>query len=198
MVEIEPFFFDNLLTAKRLWDEGVADKFLNTSGNFSVDAEAYYEIAWDGMNSIFSEVRNYYNEDEEGCLESHVCFDPLIDRFFELCREYEKCNGLEPGENPIRTSGTKEICNSFGFWDYSCDWMLCDERHGRPRLVIISDENFCGLHILPLALAGARRELENQLALLEAEIKKAKRPPKPKKRKAVIQLPEKTNLKEVA
>lgn len=198
MVEIESSFFDNLLTAKRLWDNGVADKFLKTSGNFSVDAEAYYEIAWDGMSSVFRDVRNYCNEKENEYWEVHVCFDPLIDRFFKLCQEYEKCKGLAPEGNPIRTSGARAVCDSFGFWDFSCDWMLCDEMHGRARLVIVSDENFCGLHILPLALAGARHELENQLELLEAEIKEAKRAKKPKKQKAVIKLPEKKSLKEAA
>lgn len=191
MIVIEPYFFDNLRTAKRLWDENMAGKFLETSGDLPVDSEDYYEIAWDGMSSVFNDVRNYYNENEEECITVHVCFDPLIDRFYELCRAYEKLMSLTPEENFLRERGEKAVCDGFGFWDYSCGWVLYNEKHGRPRLVILFDENFCGLHILPLALAGARRELEDQVSQLEELLKKTRKSKKCKKGKPIIRLPEK-------
>lgn len=197
IVVVEPYFFDNLRTAKRLWDEDMADKFLKTSGDLPVDSEDYYEIAWDGMSSVFNDTRNYYNENEEECIEVHVCFDPLIDRFYELWRAYEKLMGLTPEENSLRERGEKAVYDSFGFWDYSCGWALYNEKHGRPRLVILSDENFCGLHILPLALAGARRELEDQVIQLEKLLKETQKSKKCKKGKPIIRLPEK-NEKEAA
>lgn len=189
MVVVEPYFFDNLRTAKRLWDEGVADRFLEVCGDLPADSEEYCEIAWEGMGSVFADVRNYYNEEKN--YDVYVCFDPLIDRFYELCRAYETQLGLTPRENLLRNSGEKAICESFGFWDYSCEWTLYDENHGHPRLLILFDENFCGLHILPLALAGARKELEDQISNLEKITQEGTKAEKPTKHKPIIRLPEK-------
>lgn len=190
MIDIEPCFFDNLRIAKRLWDENLADRFLDTCGDWSVDTEEYYEIAWDGIYSVFEQTRNYYNEHRE--LDVMVCFDPLIDKFFQLCETYEKRMGLAPEENALRLTGLKAIYESFGFWDYTCDWCFCGEGHGRRRLVVLWTCEFCGLHILPVALASAKGELEVQIKNLEAALKKRK------KRKSVIRLPEQNDMKEAA
>lgn len=190
MIDIEPFFFDNLRIAKRLWDENLADRFFNTCGDWPVNTEDYYEIVWNGTYSVFELTHNYFNEDRE--IETVVCFDPLIDKFFQLCAAYEKRMGLTPEENTLRSDGAKAVCASFGFWDYSCDWWLYDERHGRPRLVVFWDCEFCGLHVLPVALASAKSELESQIQNLEAALKKRK------KRKSVIRLPEQNDMKEAA
>lgn len=190
MIELEPYFFDSLRIAKRLWDENLADRFLDVCGDLPVDTEEYYEIAMDGIYSVFEQTRNYYNEHRE--LETIVCFDPLIDKFFELCEVYEDHMGLTPEENSLRLAGSRAIYDSFGFLDYTCDWWFCSEGHGRPRLVVLWTCEFCGLHILPVALASAKSELERQIKNLEVALKKRK------KRKPVIRLPEQNDMKEAA
>lgn len=190
MIYLEPCFFENLHLAKRLWDENAASHFLDLCGDWPVDSEEYYEIAWSGIHSIFKQIGSYFNESKE--IETIVFFDPLIDKFFQLCAAYEKRMGLTPEENTLRSNGVREVHNSFGFWDYSCGWTLYGEDHGRPRLVVIFDEEFCGLHFLPVALASAKSELESQVQNLEAALKKRK------KRKPVIRLPEQNNIKEAA
>lgn len=163
-MELEPYFFDTLCVAKQLWDAGMAERFMKRCGSYPADTEEYYEIFYDGVSSVYEETNNYYNEEKE--VESLVIFDPLIDEFFRLCREYERRKGISKEDNPLRDCGLREVYDSFGFWDYSCDWRLCDE-HGRPRLVILFSCEFCGQHVLPGAVADSKRELEFQIALLK-------------------------------
>lgn len=186
---LEPYFFDNLCVAKQLWDAGAGNRFFDHCGSFPVDTEDYYELFYYGVASVYKETCNYYNEEKE--IETLVLFDPLMDEFFRLCREYEQRKGISREDNPYRRQGQTEVHDSFGFVDYCCDWWLCDEQHGRPRLVILFDCNFCGHHALPGAIADSRSELESQIIGLRNAL--AKLEPQP-----VITLPIQTEMKEAA
>ncbi len=160
-MELEPYFFDNLYLAKQLWDTDAGSSFFDHCGLFPADTEDYYELFYCGVADVYKETFNYYNDEKE--VETLVLFDPLIDEFFRLCREYERRKGISRDSNSLRSRGQQEIHDSFGFMDYCCDWWLRDEQHGRPRLVILFDCNFCGHHMLPGAVAASRRELESQI-----------------------------------
>lgn len=191
-MELEPYFFDNLYLAKQLWDAGVANRFLDWCGSLPVDTEEYYELFYDGVASVFEETKTYYNEEKE--IETIVLFDPLIEEFFRLCREYERLSGVSSDANQIRKSGLRAVHESFGFIDYSCDWWLHDEQHGRPRLIILFNCDFYGQHALPGAVADSRIELESQISGLKKAL--AQLEPRP-----IITLQietEKTELKEAA
>ncbi len=188
-MELEPYFFDNLCVAKQLWDAGASERFLKWCGSYPVDTEDYYELFYDGVASVFEETRTYYNEEDE--VETLVLFDPLMDEFFHLCREYERRKGVSREDNPFRSRGQQEVHDSFGFMDYSCDWWLCDEQHGRPRLVILFNYDFCGHHALPGAVAESKSELKNQIIGL----KKALADLKPQ---SIITLPVQAEMKEAA
>lgn len=188
-MELEPYFFDNLCVAKQLWDAGAANPFLKWCGSFPVDTEEYYEIFYDGVASVYEKTCSYYNEEKE--VETLVLFDPLMDEFFRLCREYEQRKGISKEGNPLRHRGQRDVCDSFGFQDYCCSWWLFDEQHGRPRLVILFDCDFCGHHALPGAVADSRSELESQIIGLKKAL--AELEPQP-----VITLPVQTEMKEAA
>ncbi len=188
-MELEQYFFDNLCVAKQLWDAGVGGSFFDHCGSFPADTEDYYELVYCGVASVYKETYNYYNDEKE--IETLVCFDPLMDEFFHLCMEYERCRGVSREDNPFRSRGQQEVYDSFGFMDYSCNWWLCDEQHGRPRLVILFDCNFCGHHVLPGAVADSRSELEHQIILLKEAL--AELEPQP-----VIAMPVQTEMKEAA
>lgn len=186
-MELEPYFFDNLRVAKQLWDAGAAERFLKWCGSYPVDTEEYYELFYDGVASVYEETRTYYNEKRE--IETLVLFDPLMDEFFRLCQEHERRKGVSPENNQLRRTGQRKVHDSFGIVDYCCDWRLCDEQHGRPRLVILFDCNFYGYHALPGAVAESRNELKNQIM----ELKKVLAGLKPQ---PAIPLPVQTKLKE--
>ncbi len=188
-MELEPYFFDNLCVAKQLWDAGVGGSFFDYCGSFPADTEDYYELFYYGVASVYEKTCNYYNEEKE--IETLVFFDPLMDEFFRLCREYEWRKGISREDNPLRSRGQREIHDSFGFVDYCCDWWLYDEQHGRPRLVILFDCNFCGHHALPGAVADSRCELESQIIGLKKALADLKPHP-------VIALPVQAEMKEAA
>lgn len=188
-MELEPYFFDNLCVAKQLWDAGVGSRFFDQCGSYTADTEDYYELFYEGAASVYEKTCNYYNEEKE--VETLVLFDPLMNEFFRLCREYERRKEISRENDPFRSQGQREIHDSFGFVDYCCDWWLFDEQHGRPRLVILFDCNFCGHHALPGAIADSRSELENQISRLKKAL--ADLEPQP-----VITLPAQAELKEAA
>lgn len=188
-MELEPCFFENLYLAKQLCDAGEEKCFLDHCGSLPADTEDYYELFYYGIASVYKETYNYYNDDKE--IETMVFFDPLIDEFFYLCREYERRMELSCDDNPLRKQGHQAIYDSFGFVDYCCDWWLCDEQHGRPRLIVLFDCNFCGHHLLPGSLADSKCELVRQIAGLKKAL--AELDPQP-----VITLPIQIEMKEAA
>ena len=188
-MQLEPYFFQNLFITKRLWDAGAGNSFFDQCGSFPVDTEDDYELFYSGISSVYKETCNYYNEDKE--LETLVFFDPLMDEFFTLCREYERRKGIAREDNSLRSHGQQEVYKSFGFMDYCCDWWLCDEQHGRPRLIILIDCNFCGHYLLPGAIADSRNELESQIRILKKAL--AELEPQP-----IIALPIEIEIKEAA
>lgn len=196
MEELEYYFFDNLYTAKRLWDTGVSDHFMERCGSMPADTDEYYEIFWTGMVSVFEDSRNYYNDEKE--IETLVCFDPLIDEYFRLCVQYEAQKGISKEANPYRGPAQRAICESFGFMDYSADWWLCDEQHGRPHIVVLMACEFCSHHALPAGLANAREELVERTDQLTRELKAltAKKPKQ--KAKPTPKLIAQAELKEAA
>lgn len=188
-MELEPYFFENLCMAKELWDAGAGSSFFDHCGSYPVDTEDYYELFYYGVASVYEKMCSYYNEEKE--IETLVFFDPLMDEFFRLCREYERRKGVSGENNPFRRHGQREIHDSFGFVDYCCDWWLYDEQHGRPRLIVLFDCYFYGHHALPGAVVNSRSELESQIIGLKKAL--AELEPRP-----VITLPVQTERKEAA
>lgn len=86
------WFFQNLRMAKGLADGGYLEPFLQKCGNYRVDDESSYELSWEGIASVFPNLRGYSNEEIEADI--LVLFDPLIDEFCRLCKLYEEKEGL--------------------------------------------------------------------------------------------------------
>lgn len=53
------WFFQNLRMAKGLADGGYLEPFLQTCGNYRVDDESSYELSWEGIASVFPNLRGY-------------------------------------------------------------------------------------------------------------------------------------------
>lgn len=166
----EYWFFQNLHTAKHFFDSGYLKKFLQTCGDYCLDDECDYELAWDGIACIFPNLCSYYNDEIE--LETIVLFDPLIDEFFRLCSLYEKQEGLPHGSSDLRISTEREIYCNFDLYGYHYDYdfRICHDDHGRGRMVILMGCEFCGFDQLPVVLADVRNELERQVKKLQKEL----------------------------
>lgn len=166
----ECWFFQNLITAKNLADSGYLDEFLKNCGDFSVDDESSYELAWGGIASVFPDLCNYFNNDKE--IEAIVFFDPLIDEFTRLCKLYEEREGIPFGTSVLRESAVREIYGSFELYGYAYDYdfRFYHQGHGRDRMVMLMGCEFCEFDQLPTTLAEVRNELGNQVCKLRAEL----------------------------
>lgn len=166
LFDIDPCTFEFLAVAKRIYDAGMLDKVLEACGNWEV-CEDYYSLAWEGIYRAFKKFRQYYN-DRDG-IETMVFFDPVISEFYRLCVIYENKIGVDKDHNPLRKEGERNVYNCFCLNAYDYDVQLCNGEHGKPRLVILSGEEFYGHSELPEVLADVR----NTLDALCTKLKKA-------------------------
>lgn len=156
--------FEFLSVAKDLHDCGLLDKVMEAFPNMEV-CEDYYSIAWEGIANVFECFRQYYKEDTQ--METMVFFDPVITKFYRLCALYEANNNISEINNALRRDGEKEVYQCFCLNSYDFDVLLYDSRHGSPRLVILSGEEFYGHTELPRVLSEVKDTFENHCKKLE-------------------------------
>lgn len=91
-------------------------------------------------------------------MDIYVFCDPLIDRFCQLCRQYERSSRMTEEENPYRKEIERIIRTGFCLsgYAYDFDWKLSASDRGRPRILFFCGEEFCSLDEVPECLLEIR------------------------------------------
>ena len=170
MVELPYMFFEMLDLAKCLHDSELAEKFHKRFDKLELCEESFYELAYEATGWIFEDSRDYYNNEEE--FETWVFYDPLIDRFCQLCQVYEQQNDLSEEQNPYRRQIISAINSAFCFnhYSYNFDWRLSASDRGRKRLLFYIGPEFYELCELPPALLEIREQFQNLVGQLEQSV----------------------------
>ena len=161
---IDPCTFECLAVAKRMYDAGLLDSVLKTCGTWEI-CEDDYSLAWEGIVRVSETFRQYYN-DKDG-IDTMVFFDPVISEFYRLCVMYEKKTGVDKDHDPLRDKGERDVYGCFCLDSYDYGVQLYDGEYGKPRLVILSGEEFYSHSELPGVLADVRDTLKMNCARLE-------------------------------
>lgn len=173
MVELYSSIFSMLRLAKRLHDCSLAEKMPYCFQSLTLDEDFYYELAYNATSIVFEDTIQDYNEDDG--VEVYVFCDPIIDKFCQLCWQYEQRRHLTEAENPYRKRIEAIIHMSFELsgYNYDFDWRLSANDRGRRRIIFFYYEEFCSLDELPEALIeirdgflGLNLELEKALSNL--------------------------------
>lgn len=117
MVELYPGFFAMLRLAKRLHDSDLMHKIPDEFQTLALDEDFYYELAYTAIDAVFETTIRDCNE-ERG-MDIYVFCDPLIDRFCQLCRQYELICRMTEEENPYRKDIERIIRTGFCLSGYA-------------------------------------------------------------------------------
>ena len=177
MVEMDFNFWQTIAVIKKFCDSGKADILLREFGNCNIDGDYLYELCIEGMHHVFSDTVNYYHE--ETMNDVYVFQDVALDRFYELCRQYEKVMGISPEDNLHRKEMRTHIEYALTFDDYSYDFHLYTDlmRKGRCRIVLILYEEFYNYFAVPGGLLDIQEALEYHIQQIEQGISDALNPP---------------------
>ena len=175
MVELYDEFFGMLRFTKNLCDCGMMEKVKDWFGSCKLDGDYYWELAYEAISWAFQDTRRYYNNNNE--IETWMFTDPMIERFCQLCQEYEKRQGISEKENPYRSDMERILHNGFTFsgYSYGYDWRLSQEDHGRKRLLLFTGCEFYCNDEVPAGLLEIRDGFETMIAYLEDELSKETR-----------------------
>lgn len=156
MVELYPGFFYMLRLAKLLYDSGLVNKFPDEFRTLALGEDFYYELACTAIDAVFETTIRDCNEDRG--MDIYVFCDPLIDRFCQLCRQYELSCRMTEEENPYRKDIERIIRTGFCLsgYDYDFTWKLSASDRGRPRILFFCGEEFCCLGEVPEGLLEIR------------------------------------------
>ena len=156
MVELYSSFFCMLRLAKKLYESGFADKLPDSFQTLTLDEDLYYNLSYEAADVIFEGTSFYYNENSG--VNVYVFRDPLIDRFCQLCWQYEQRSHLTEEENPYRKEIEQIIRSGFCLngYDYDFDWKLSASDRGRCRLLFFYGDELCYLDELPEGLLEIR------------------------------------------
>lgn len=175
MVELYDEFFSMLRFAKRLCEYDMEEQLKEWFGSCELDGDNYWELAYEATSWIFRDTRHYYNAEDE--IETWLFIDPTIDRFCQLCQEYEKHSGISEEENPYRRDMGQIIHDglTFGGYDYAYDWRLSARDRGRKCLLVFTGCEFCSQDEIPEGLLEIKDGFEAMNARLEKELSKETR-----------------------
>ena len=117
----------------------------------------------------------YYNAEAE--IETWMFTDPIIDRFCQLCQEYEKRRGISEEENPYRRDMEQIMHEGLCFrsYDYGYNWRLFPEDRGCKCLLIFTGSEFYSQDEIPEGLLEVKDGFEAMNARLEKELSKETR-----------------------
>lgn len=175
MVELYDEFFSMLRFAKQLYDSGLEDQVKGKFGLYPLDGDIYWEIAYEAIGGIFQDTRQYYNDDDE--IETWVFSDPLIDRFCQLCQEYEARRDVHEEEDPFRRDMEHILHEGFCFsgYAYNYDWRLSPNDRGRKCLLLFLGCEFCSHDEIPTGLLDIKDGFKDTIRRLEQELSKETR-----------------------
>jgi len=170
MIEMDSCIIESLYLLKQLYDNGMADGLLKMYGSTELDADYYYEMAYEAIGAVFSDCCNYYNEEAE--FTTWVFMDPMLDEFCRLCQKYEQSRGVSEEDNPFRKDMERIIRSGFSFSNgsYDFDWRLSPTDRGRKRILLYMGPEFtsdsevpCGLIEIHDGLEYCNRHLQEAL-----------------------------------
>jgi len=176
MTELYGEFFASLRLAKKLYDCGLAEQFKESFESQILDGDDYWTLAYEAAGWVFQDTCQYYNEEAE--IETWLFTDPVIDRFCELCREYETRQGICEEQNSYRRDMAGIIRENFSFnsYSYNYDWRLSSKDRGRKCLLLFigcefysSDEVPAGLLEIKNGFCMLNEKLECELAEMSHE-----------------------------
>lgn len=170
MVELYDEFFSMLRFAKNLYDNGMEDRLKDWFGSCPLDGDSYWELAYETIGWVFQDTRHYYNDRQE--IETWLFLDPVIDRFCQLCQEYEERRGIGEEDDPYWRDMAQIVHNGFSFssYDYAYDWRLFSNARGRKCLLLFTgcefyshDEIFEGIVEIKYGFEQVNKKLESEL-----------------------------------
>jgi hypothetical protein len=170
MVELYDEFFSMLRFAKNLYDSGIEELMKERMGSCELDGDYYWELAYDSISWVFRNTNLYYNDGGE--IETWVFTDPIIERFCQLCQEYESRRGISEDCDPYRKNMEQILheCFSFSSYSYGYDWRLSPQDRGRKCLLLFTgcefyghDEIFEGLIEIKYGFEKINKQLEQEL-----------------------------------
>ena len=171
MTELYDEFFSMLRLAKRLYEYGMAEQIQKWSGSYELDGDNYWDLAYETISWVFRDTRRYYNGRDE--IETWLFMDPIIDRFCQLCQEYEERRKISEEDNPYRRDMVRIMHEGlcFNSYSYGYDWRLSPKDRGRKGLLIFTgiefyshDEFFEGLMEIRDGFEAMNERLEKELS----------------------------------
>lgn len=174
MVELDAYLWETLYILWQFHTHGKADSLLRLYGQTELDGELIYELAYEASCTVFADTRNYYNQEAE--YDVLVFFDPALDAFYEVCRNYEAQFALSPAENPHRTALQQEVSSAFALSSYGYQYYLYTDldRKGPCRIVLVSDCEFYSLYEVPGGLLDILDALHLHTRVMREALKAAK------------------------
>lgn len=151
--------------------------------------EDYTEITLDNQciveryacESVFQDTRCYEQygkqvsrNEREPDREVYVLRDPLLDRFYTLCREYEARKGITRIENPYARQMEDAVHSAMRLSSYNFDYLWIDgsETRKSPKFLLFLFEEFYSFDELPKALCDILDDCESGIKKLEQELEK--------------------------
>lgn len=170
MVELSTWFWESLYTVKQMYDHDCADDILKCFGDVEVDGDMVNEIACTGIEQVFADTRDYYNQEEE--IETLIFFDSIITKFYQVCAEYEQKKGISAEQNPFRADMERAINSGFSFNDYSYGHAIYTDPkdHSGCKLVLFLYPEFCSHYAVPSDLLDIRDAFINGTERLRREL----------------------------
>lgn len=170
-----------LSIAKLLYDHGKLNRlfdYIGSDTDLSWDSQCLVERC--ACECVFEDTRVYYQEGKkvsrteyEEDRDTFVLRDPLLNRFDQLCREYEARYGISRIENNFVRQLEDTIHSAMQFPNFCYDYLWMDGTKDRkgPKLVLFLFEEFDSYERIPEALctildtcACEVSQLENKLA----------------------------------
>lgn len=170
MIEMCEDFFLILRFAKNMYDCRMDKQFKKLFGFYELNGDSYWELAYETISWVFQDTRLYYNDEKE--IETWLFIDPVIDRFCELCQQYERQKGISETDNHYQKDMAKIAHNGFNFnsCSYAYSWRLSAEDRGRKCLLLFTDCEFCcydeisnGLMVIKDGFEMINQKLEREM-----------------------------------
>lgn len=168
--------------AKLLYDHGKLPRLMDK-------LQGCTELAWDNQSavefcaceSVFQDTRSYEQygkhvspHEYEPDRVAYVLRDPLLDRFYALCREYEALKGITRIENPYARQMEDAVHTAMRFSNLSFDYLWIDGSKPRtsPKLLFFVFEEFYSFGEVPEALCDILDACQDGIKRLERELEK--------------------------
>lgn len=167
-MDVDEYIWETLYIMKALFDHEKGQDLLESYAHLEIDPDYIGDIVWQSMGYIFSDTRQYYNEDS--AQESWVFFDPIINEFYSLCQRYEQEKTVEPKDNLFRRDLRRSLECCFSFRDYNYDYYVYDSPNDTYRIVLVLGCEFLGHYEAVSGLLDLNEAYHLQVIRLKEEL----------------------------